>query len=205
MCLDEMAVELAHVGMIVDDHIAAHVMLRQPARDLLSPVGAGRAGRGHVQDAAGEPLRFQDRLQLGDGLAVSPGGRDDDIGLAARHDLVQHLNARGVQISVAIPSADRGQHTVDVEKDHPPGHRNAPRLEKRVSWLVMNSSSAACPLSVARRARAKAPAISSGRSTRSAQPPNARPRSAYRPPMSRAPYLSWDTTRCGISMAMAEL
>ena len=97
-------------------------MLREPGCDLLSPVGAGRAGRSLVQHAAGEPLRFQDLLQLGDGLAVPPGGRDDDISSAARHDLVQHLDARGLQIPVPIPSADRGQHPVDVEKDHPARH-----------------------------------------------------------------------------------
>ena len=57
-------------------------------------------------------------------------------------------------------------------------YRSTPRFEKRVSWLVMNSSSAACPPSVAFRARAKAPAMSSGRSTRSLQPPMARPMSA---------------------------
>src|SRR2546422_7778991 len=158
-------------------------MLREPGGDLLSPVGAGRAGPGRVDNAAREPLRFQHLLQLGDGLAVPPGGRDYDIGLAARHDLVQHLNARWVQIAVAIPASDRGQHTVDVEKRSPVAspcsfYRSAPRLEKRVSWLVMNSSSAAWPLSVAFRARAKAPAMSSGRSTRSLQPPMARPRSA---------------------------
>src|SRR5262249_36562064 len=38
---------------------------------------------------------------------------------AARHDLVQHLHAGGVQVSVAIPTEDRRQHPVDVEEDHP--------------------------------------------------------------------------------------
>src|SRR6058998_2932648 len=144
MRLNEVRAELAHVDVIVDVHIAAHGMLREP----------------------------------GGCLAVPPGGRDDDIGSAARHDLVQHLNARRVQTPVPIPPVDGGEHPVDVEKDHPSHYRNAPRWEKRVSWLVMNSSSAACPLSVASRARAKAPAMSSGRSTRSLQPPMARPRSA---------------------------
>ena len=53
---------------------------------------------------------------------MSPRGRDDDIGSAARRDLVQYPNARGVQIPVPIPSSDRGQHAVDVEKDHPSRH-----------------------------------------------------------------------------------
>ncbi len=178
MRLNEVRAELAHVDVIVDDHIAAHGMLREPGGDLLSTVGAPRPSRGRVQHAASEPLRFQEKLQLGGCLAVPPGGRDDDIGSAARHDLVQHLNARRVQTPVPIPPVDGGEHPVDVEKDHPSHYRNAPRWEKRVSWLVMNSSSAAWPLSVAFRARANAPAMSSGRSTRSLQPPMARPRSA---------------------------
>ncbi len=44
-------------------------MLGQPGRDLLSPVGAGRADRGRVDNATGEPRPFQDLLQRGDGLA----------------------------------------------------------------------------------------------------------------------------------------
>ena len=53
-----------------------------------------------------------------------------------------------------------------------------PAIENAVSWLVTNSSSAAWPPSVALRARAKAPEISSGRSTRSAHLPMARAMSA---------------------------
>jgi len=119
MRLNEMVAQLAHIEVVVDDHEAAHGVLREPGCDLLSPVGAGRAGRGLVENEAGEPLHLQDLLKLGDGFTVPPGGRDDDIGSAARHDLVQHLNARTVQIPVPIPPADRGQHTVDVEKDYP--------------------------------------------------------------------------------------
>ena len=58
----EMGAQLAHADVIVDDHVAAHGMLGEPGRDLLTPVGAGRAGRGLVQHAAGEPRRFQDLL-----------------------------------------------------------------------------------------------------------------------------------------------
>ena len=55
---NEMGAQLTHADVIVDDHVAAHGMLGKPSRDLLSPVGAGRAGRGLVQNAAGEPCRF---------------------------------------------------------------------------------------------------------------------------------------------------
>jgi len=40
MRLNEVRAELAHVDVIVDDHIAAHGMLREPGGDLLSTVGA---------------------------------------------------------------------------------------------------------------------------------------------------------------------
>src|SRR5438309_91890 len=59
MRLHEMILQLAHVDVIVDDHVAAHVMLGEPGRDLLSSAGAGRAGRGLVDNATGEALRFQ--------------------------------------------------------------------------------------------------------------------------------------------------
>ena len=55
MRLDEMAAQIAHVAMIVDDHVAAHGVLREPGCDLLAPVGAGRAGRGLVQNAPVNP------------------------------------------------------------------------------------------------------------------------------------------------------
>ena len=122
MRLNEVGAQLAHVRVIVDDHVAADGMFREPGGDLVSPAGARDVARGLVQHAAGEPLRFQHFLQLGDGLAMPPGGFNDDIGAAARHDLVQYLNARGVQIPVPVPSADRGQHAVNVEKDHPSRH-----------------------------------------------------------------------------------
>ena len=48
------------------------------------------------------------------------------------------------------------------------------RCEKPCSWLVMNSSSAARPSSVWRRARRIASAICAGSSTRSLQPPRSR-------------------------------
>jgi len=120
MCLQEVGAERPHVAVVVDDHVAVDGVLGQPGGDLVAPIGAGRARGSLVQHAAGEPSGVQHLLQLGDGLAVPPGGRDDDVRAAARHDLVQHPDAGRVQIPVAIPAADRGQHTVDVEKDHPP-------------------------------------------------------------------------------------
>ena len=51
-------------------------------------------------------------------------------------------------------------------------------MRERRLLAVTNWSSAAWPLSVALRARAKAPETSSGRSTRSAQPPMASAMSA---------------------------
>jgi len=114
--------QLAHVAVILDDHVAGHGMLREPGCDFIFPVGAGRARRGLVDNAASEPLRLQHLLQLGDGLAGPPGGRDDDISSGTRHDLVQHPDARGLKVSVPIPPADRGQHAVDVEKNHPSRH-----------------------------------------------------------------------------------
>src|SRR5438876_2427388 len=85
-----------------------------------------------------------------------------------------HLGLR-YELAVEVGDARHVRPPLGVDAGH---YRSAPRFENRVSWLVMNSSSAACPLSVAFRARAKAPAMSSGRSTRSLQPPMARPRSA---------------------------
>jgi hypothetical protein len=108
--------------VIVDDDVAVDVMVREPGGDLLSPAGARQVARGLIQNTAGEPLGLQHFLQLGDGLAVPPGGRNDDIGSAGRHDLVQYPNARGVQVPVPIPPADRSQHAVDVEKDYPSRH-----------------------------------------------------------------------------------
>ena len=52
---NEMRAQLAHDDVIVDDHVAARGMLGKPGGDLLSPVGAERADRGLVDDAAGEP------------------------------------------------------------------------------------------------------------------------------------------------------
>jgi hypothetical protein len=122
---DEMGAELAHDCVVVENHVGADGMLRQPGGDLVSPTGSGHISGGHIHHAAGEPLRFQHVLKLGDGLAVPQGGRHHDVGSAARHDLIQHPNARGVQIPVLIPSADRRQHAVDVEKDHSLCHPRA--------------------------------------------------------------------------------
>ena len=119
---NEMGDQPAHVGVVVDDHVAADSVLREPGGDFVRPATASHAGRSRVQHAASESLRLQHVLQLDDRLAVPPGGRDHDIGVAARQDLVQHLDARGVQIPVPIPPADRRQHPVDVEKDHPSRH-----------------------------------------------------------------------------------
>jgi len=80
---DELGAELSHVDVIVDDHIATHGVLREPGRDLLSALGAGSTDRRLVDDAAGEPLRFEHRLQFGDRLAMPPGGRDHDLGASA--------------------------------------------------------------------------------------------------------------------------
>jgi hypothetical protein len=60
--LHEMATQWTHVDVIVDDHEAAHGVLSQPGGDLVSAVGAGRAGRRLVDHAAGEALRVQHRL-----------------------------------------------------------------------------------------------------------------------------------------------
>ena len=79
---EEMAAELAHVDVIVDDHITAHGMLGEPGGDLLSPVGAGRPLGVLSRTQPVNPCRLQHLLQLGDGLAVPPGGRDDDVGSA---------------------------------------------------------------------------------------------------------------------------
>jgi hypothetical protein len=56
----------------------------------------------------------------------------DDIGAAGRHDLVQDLDARGVQVPVPIPPADRSHHAVDVEKDYPSRH-DPSRCARRIA------------------------------------------------------------------------
>src|SRR4030095_3312372 len=116
MRLDEMGAELAHVGVVVDDHVAGDGMPSEAGGDLVSPARSRQTGRGLVHHAGGDPRRVQQALDLVNGLAVPPGGRHHDVGSAVRHDLVQYTDTRGVQIPVAIPPVDRRQHTVDVEK-----------------------------------------------------------------------------------------
>lgn len=136
--LDEVGPQLPHVGVIVDDDAAADDVPRQPDCDLLSPTRPGHAGRGLVQHASRKAFSVQHGLQLRDSLGVPPGGRNDDIGAASRHDLIEGLDARGVQIPVSIPPADRREHAIDVEKNHPLHHevndrQSAVLMQARVS------------------------------------------------------------------------
>ena len=64
--------------------------------DLLSPTCPGHAGRGLVQHVSRKSFSVQHGLQLRDSFGVPPGGRNDDIGAASRHDLIEGLDARGV-------------------------------------------------------------------------------------------------------------
>jgi hypothetical protein len=121
-----MAAELTHVNVIVDDHEAAHGMLGEPGGDFLSAVGARRDRRSLVDNAPRESVRVKHRVELGDALAVAQGRRDDDVRMAPRDDLVQHRDARRIQIAVAIPAANRREYTVDVDEDDPARCRQPP-------------------------------------------------------------------------------
>src|SRR5262249_1371684 len=180
-----------HQGHPQSLHVGRTDRRKTLAAEVLGDDRIERAGRAHEADEYGEV----------DTEPEPQGGQIDGRGVATQHGIDDGERHRG-----ELSDEDRPRLTQDAADDgiqRRVTYRNAPRCEKRVSWLVMNSSSAACPPSVALRARPKAAAMSSGRSTRSLQPPIARAMSAYRPPMSRAPYLSCETTRCGISMAIA--
>jgi len=56
--LDEARAQLAHVDVVVDDHVGARAMRREPGCDFLPSARAGRAGGGGVDDAAREPVRL---------------------------------------------------------------------------------------------------------------------------------------------------
>ena len=139
---------------------------RRIAAEVLGHDGIQRGGRTHEAHEHGRV----------DAEPEAHGGQIHGRGPAAEHGIHHRERHSG-----ELTDEDRSRLTNDAAGDglqRPVTYRSAPRWEKRVSWLVTNSSSAACPLSVALRARAKAPAMSSGFSTRSLQPPIARPRSA---------------------------
>ncbi len=197
---------LSNLAMLCRRHRHARILLDpcNVGNDLRSdePKG-GRAASGHEAAAAlsrvSAPYPSGMREVERDSCPNRAGGRRPSQGRAgdpARGELTHTLAARAGRHEGRRSNRRAGPVILNPGRHplcHPlclasrpsrrrtgrePFYRSAPRLEKRVSWLVMNSSSAACPLSVALRARAKAPAMSSGRSTRSLQPPMARPRSA---------------------------
>src|SRR5689334_2088108 len=160
---------------------------------VVDPDGVGRRPTHRAHEHVTGTVGDAHQRSLADRARLVAGVRDDDdgqAGVAQRRalrptatlvelDLVAHpLPGAGNVLGHGSSSCRLRWLSVNRYWSVAAGYRSMPRYEKRVSWLVMNSSRAACPLSVALRARAKAPAMSSGRSTRSLQPPMAWPMSA---------------------------
>jgi hypothetical protein len=74
--------------VVVDDHVGAHGVLRELRRDLLSRSAPGAPVGVLSRTTPVNPSASRISPQLGDGLAVPPGGRDDDIREAARQSVL---------------------------------------------------------------------------------------------------------------------
>ena len=62
MRLNQMRTEPVHVGVVVDDHVAAHGVFREPCGDLRSPARSRNVTRSLVEHTAGESLRVEHLL-----------------------------------------------------------------------------------------------------------------------------------------------
>ena len=128
---DELGAELSHVDVIVDDHIATHGTLREPGPDLLSAPGAGSAGR--VLSTT-RPVNSSASSITCSSATVLPCRQVDETTTSARALATISFNT---WMHAGSRSPYRGQHAVDVEKDHPSRHVILFRSgDLRVTWVA---------------------------------------------------------------------